>query len=362
MKSYDTIIIGSGPAAVTAASILASKNIPTLIIEKGRDIARRRSLINGWFGRGFYMGQIELEDKKLNNIKATKKAVNLVSQILNWTPDNKYYSVVPLDAGYNLATHFFNILIPKVDVLFDAEVQEVSKIKRKFQIITPRGTFFSRRCVVATGCASYYWMKKLCSAFNITPSKKKAKIGIRVEIAASAVENMKETKIKNITCDNIHRNAFITEWEDSEIISAAGYEIPRMKTDRTNFMLSTEPPEGTEEVIRITKIANILSDDRVRRESIKDFIDDRSVLQHLNIFDDFKQVFEKMHEDVPALIDHGSIYIPEVKLNGILPVSDNMRTKVAKLYGIGECTNKVSTIIGAMASGLIGARTILEEM
>jgi thioredoxin reductase len=55
------------------------------------------------------------------------------------------------------------------------------------------------------------------------------------------------------------------------------------------------------------------------------------------------------------------MYIPEVRWNGILSVNEKMKTGVCGIYGAGECTTRASTIIGAMASGLIAAITRLGE-
>jgi uncharacterized FAD-dependent dehydrogenase len=44
-----------------------------------------------------------------------------------------------------------------------------------------------------------------------------------------------------------------------------------------------------------------------------------------------------------------------------LDVDPSMKTTVPGLYGAGECTSRVSSLIGALASGLIVGRTILKE-
>jgi uncharacterized FAD-dependent dehydrogenase len=55
------------------------------------------------------------------------------------------------------------------------------------------------------------------------------------------------------------------------------------------------------------------------------------------------------------------MYIPEVRLSGVLPVNQKMETSIFGLYGIGECTNRVSNLIGAMASGIIAVKNIVKE-
>ena len=115
------------------------------------------------------------------------------------------------------------------------------------------------------------------------------------------------------------------------------------------------------DAIRGVKIINVLANDRIRKERIIDFMEGRSILKHIKGFDSLKDVFTEIEKVLPSFSNYAIMHIPEVRLRGIFPVDDNMKTIVPKLYGAGECTTRVSNLIGAMASGLISARTILKE-
>jgi uncharacterized FAD-dependent dehydrogenase len=85
-------------------------------------------------------------------------------------------------------------------------------------------------------------------------------------------------------------------------------------------------------------------------------------MEHLKIFKKFKNTFQFLETIFPLIIEYGIIYSPEVKFKGILPVDDEMKTIIKNLYSVGECTNKVGSLIGALASGIIAGRTIIKEL
>ena len=163
-------------------------------------------------------------------------------------------------------------------------------------------------------------------------------------------------------CSSICKNSFVSEWEDSGVLSAFGCTLPGKKSERTNFMVGFTPNIETDEIIRTIQITNVLANDKIRRERVLDYMEHRSILKHLDVFNGLCDAFMELQDAIPMFIDYAMMYIPEVKLYGILPVNAKMKTKIPGLYGAGECTTRATTIIGAMASGLIVSRTILGEL
>jgi uncharacterized FAD-dependent dehydrogenase len=377
MKIYDLIVIGSGPAGVSAAKVVSSKGMSVLIIERGKDMSRRRDLTSGWFGHGLYaMNRLELEDPILKNKRAIREAFKVVQQVSSEIPqiikpNNKpQYCRLSDSIGKELAEYYYNSVSRNADIVFNTEVDSVVKDGSLFIIKTPRKEYRASRCLVATGKNSLEWIKQLCAVFNITPAKNGIRVGIRVEVPTFRINEMLQDvgdiRIDcddNISTEDARLNSFVGEWEDSNILSAFGHGMPNKKSERTNFMVGTEPQneKETEGALREVKIANVLQNDKIRPERIKDYVEGKSVLEHLETFNKLKQSFRYLETFFPAITTYAIMYAPEVRLRGILPVDTQMRTIIEGLYGAGECTARVSSLIGAMASGIVAARNILKE-
>jgi len=377
MKIYDLIVIGSGPAGVAAAKVVSSKGMSVLLIERGKDINRRRDLTSGWFGHGLYaMNRLELEDPILKNKRAIREAFKVVQQVssevpLIIKPNNKpQYCRLSDSIGKELAEYYYNSISRSADIVFNTEVESIIKDGSFFIIKTPRSEYRSTRCLLATGKNSLDWIKQLCQVFNIIPAQNGIRVGIRVEVPTFRINEMlQDSGDIKIDCENdistedARLNSFVGEWEDSDIISAFGHGLPNKKSERTNFMIGAEPQndEETKSALRDVKIANVLQNDKIRPERIKDYVDGKSILEHLSTFNKLKQSFRYLETFFPAITSYAIMYAPEVRLRGVLPVDAQMRTTVEGLYGAGECTARVSSLIGAMASGIIAARNILKE-
>jgi uncharacterized FAD-dependent dehydrogenase len=119
--------------------------------------------------------------------------------------------------------------------------------------------------------------------------------------------------------------------------------------------------EKSQEAIKDVQIVNVLTNDKIKKERVEDYMEGKSVLEHINAFKDLKEAFEAIEDIVPSFISYATMYVPEVRFRGVFPVDSFMKSNVSGLYGAGECTCRVSNLIGAMASGLIAARTMLKE-
>lgn len=377
MKIYDLIVIGAGPAGVSAAKVVSSKDMSVLLIERGKDINRRRDLTSGWFGHGLYaMNRLELEDPMLKNKRAIREAFKVIQQVSSETPQiikplNKpQYCRLSDSIGRELAEYYYNSVSKNADIVFNTEVDFIAKDGNIFVIKTLRKEYRSSRCLVTTGKNSLDWLKQLCLTFNIPPAKNGIRVGVRVEVPTFRINEMLrdvgDIKIDcddNVCTEDARLNSFVGEWEDSDILSAFGHGMPNKKSERTNFMIGSKPQDEKEEegALRDVKIANVLQNDKIRPERIKDYVEGRSTLEHLGTFNKLKQSFKYLETFFPAITTYALMYAPEVRLRGILPVDSQMRTTIEGLYGAGECTVRVSSLIGAIASGIVAARNILKE-
>lgn len=343
MKNYDLIIIGAGPAGVSAAKVAVEKGLSVLILERGKDLIKRRDLISGWFGKGLNEN-FELNDNLLDNKKAISEALRIV----------KKFSSKP-KLGLNLASFFLEKL-QKADILYNSEVLKVEQIEQQFLVYTNKNIFKSNYCLISTGKYSVEWLKNLCDSLNLDVTDANTKIGVRVEIPTSKICN-----IIDGYAEDIRMNSFVGEWEDSNMMSAFGYSTNK-ESHKTNFMVGISTNKKIDEVIREIKIVNILANDRIKCERVYDYMEGKSLVRHIEIFNNLYNIFESLNILLPSFSTYAIMYIPEIRLNGILSVSPTMATTIPRLYGAGECTTRVSNSIGAIASGIIAAKTILKEI
>ncbi|MFA5048765.1 MAG: FAD-dependent oxidoreductase [Patescibacteria group bacterium] len=370
MKLYDLIIIGAGPAGVSAAKVAVDKGLSVLILERGKDLAKRRDLISGWFGKGIIdVDRFELEDILLDNQKAVKEALKIVKKVASTQikniNKNKIHRFSP-KFGVNMAAFFFDKLQKKVDIFFNSEVLKVEQSEQNFIVYTIKNVFMGHYCLISTGKYSIEWIKNLCSDFNIDLLNNNIKIGVRIEVPTSKVIDFLETGNINVSdgstsIEDTRFDSFVGEWEEANILSAFGHSILNKESHKTNFMVGISTKTVIDEVIREIKIVNILANDRIKCERVFDYMEGKSLVKHIGIFDDLRIAFEKLDTILPFFSTYAIMYIPEVRLNGILPVTSSMETSIPGLYGAGECTSRVSNLVGAMASGIIATKTIAKE-
>lgn len=368
MKLYDLAIVGAGPAGISAAKVATEKGLSVLILEKGRDLSKRRDLISGWFGKGICdLDRFETNDAFLDNPKAISDVLKLIKKIgISDLNKNEQFCKLPPQFGMKMAAFFFEKLQKKADILFNSEVLKVEKSEQEFIIYTAKNVFKSSYCLISTGRYSAEWIESLCKSLKIISLNNKARIGVRVEVPTSRVRDFISNG--NITVNDGYSgtgdtrfNSFVGEWEESNILSAFGHYLPGKESHRTNFMAGTEINVDMSEIVREVKIVNILANDRIRCERVFDYMEGKSILKHIKIFDGLKTVFDELEKMFPSFITYATMYIPEVRLSGILPVTAEMATPIEKMYGAGECTERVSNLIGALASGIIAAKNIAKE-
>lgn len=357
MKLYDLIIIGAGPAGVNAASVASDNGLSVLILEKGRDLIKRRDLISGWFGRGIFdAGNICAADYLFNNKKAIKESLKPFKKILS---DKNNFS----NLGTTIATYYFNKLQKKIDIIFNAEALKVEKENEEFLVHTSKYIFHSKKCLISTGKYSIELVKSICNSLNINTISESIDVGARIEIPTSRVKDLNEKLIINDpNISDVRINSFVGEWEELDILSAFGYKPPGKESRKTNFMVGLEIKKPLEDVIKDIKIVNILSNDRIKCERVFEYMEGKSVLKHINIFDNLKIAFEKIERFLPSFTNYATMYVPEVRFSGIFFVSTEMKSSLFGLYGAGECTSKVSNISGAMGSGIVAGQNIVKEI
>jgi len=364
MKNYDLIIIGSGPAGVMAAKAASRKGMKVLIIEKGKNLIQRKDLISGWFGHGlFLMDRLELVDSTLDNPKMIKEAFRIVQRHLEDKPQifgkgESKHCFLPTGFGDKLAKYFFEKLTNAVDIVFGVEIDSIESSSSGFVVSSVRRKFKAKRCIIATGRNSFEWIEKMCCSLNLPMTKSSVKIGIRAELPLFRTGNFSETIDQQI-CYDIHVNSFVGEWEESGLLSTSAYSLPEKNSGKISFMIGAKI--DMTDAIRSVKIVNVLTNDKIKTERVNEYMEGKSVLQHIACFAMLNEAFQAVSKMIPSFVNYAIVHIPEIKPAGMLQVDNDMKTIIPNLYGIGDCTSKVSNTLGAMASGLIAAKTTLRE-
>ena len=354
---YDIIIVGAGPAGVMTAKTFVSRGLKILILEKGCSLDKRKDLVSGWFGHGmFALNRLDLEDNMLQNPKIIKEVLKMVQRISNQINLSKNYCRYSDQAGYDLASYLYDSIYGKADVLFKSEVVKIEQ-NEHFLVHTKKNKFEGKKCILATGRNSLDFISKVCKDLSIGLADTKFNIGVRVEVPSFKIKDL-INDCENIS-EDVRQDAFVGEWEELNLLSAFGHGLLNKTSRCTNFMMGFEM--NVEEAVRNVKIINVLTGDKLKKERIEDFMAGKTILKHLNGFSSLKEKFQEMEELLPSFIDFAIMYIPEIRLQGLFKVNENMQSKLRNLYGVGECTTKVSNLTGAMASGIIAAKTILKS-
>jgi thioredoxin reductase len=309
LKIYDLAIIGTGISGIMTAF---NSKLSTIMLEKGHPLPKRKKdLINGWFGKGLY--------SIIKPEKSTKKALNFLNK-LNMS-------------RFDLASHFFNQ--SKADIIFDEEVVSIEKLNH-FVIKTTNNIYYANRCVLASGENSAFFI----SSLNVDKLPIYLNIGIRVEVPTHKLtENFIDLNI----------NSFVSDWEDLNIISVMPCCFDKISF-KSNFLLS-KTLYCSKEALEQIKVLNTLNDNKIVSQRLKDYLNGKSFMKHLSIFD-FK---DKLNFN---FANYATIHYPEVHFNGTL-ITNNFQTSIPNLFGVGECANSKS-FLSAMTDGM-KLNKLLEE-
>ena len=354
MKIYDLIVIGAGSAGVFAAKIACEHGLTTLILDKGRSLKDRRDPACGWFGHGLNaMGRIEADEssgtdevlelcQRANNNKIDIRHCDEETVSSRRFLSGKWYEFRPT-IGRELAVQFYKSIAPTADLLFDTEAKKVIKTDLGFSVQTTRGRFTTKRCLIAVGSKSAEWIVGVGKELGLTTEDPSVRLGVRVEVPARMLKPMLSERGSiriehaGVLSDDVCPNGFVGEWEDFKLISAFGHRAAGKRSDRTSFMLSVSASEGMDESLRVARILNVLSNDKLRRERAFDLVHGRSVLQHFDQFDSIVEGLMDWGRLIPRFVESATIHVPELRVEGALPADDNMRTTCSGLYGAGQC-------------------------
>ncbi len=162
-------------------------------------------------------------------------------------------SVRHLGTDKNLVVleHLYNRLKDRMDIYFDTPVQSVERTDGGYRVVTDKGSYDGRYCVISVGRSGSKWMEQVCRELDIATKSNRVDIGVRVELPyevfAHLTDELYESKIVYRTekfqdrvrtfCMN-PKGAVVTENTNGIVtVNGHSYEDPAKQTENTNFAL-----------------------------------------------------------------------------------------------------------------------------
>ena len=452
---YDVIIIGAGPGGIYGAYELVrlDPELKIAVFETGHPLDKRRcpidgekikscihcqrcSIMSGFGGAGaFSDGKYNITNDfggSLHEYIGRKKALDLMRYVddinmrMGGEGTKMYTSIgssfkklclqnklnlldaevrhLGTDKNYVVLTNLYEHLRDKVDFYFDTPVEKLENEGGLFTVITDKGSFSGKKCIVSVGRSGSKWLEKTCGELGINTSSNRVDIGVRVEIPAVVFSHLTnelyESKIvyrtekfeDNVRTFCMNPNGIVVTENTNGIVTVNGhsYEDNSLKTENTNFALLvskhfSEPfndSNGYGE--SIARLSNMLGGGvmvqrygdliRGRRSTVKRIDEglvrptltatpgDLSLVLPKRILDGIIEMIQALDKIAPGTAnDDTLLYGVEVKFyNMEVDIDEHLETKLPGLYMIGDGSGVTHSLSHASSSGVFVAREIAE--
>ena len=454
--NYDVIIVGAGPGGIFSAYELTSiaPELKVAVIEAGNELKKRRcpidgekitscvkckscAIMSGFGGAGaFSDGKYNITNDfggSLYEYIGKKNAIELMKYVDKINLDfggegTKMYSTagtkfktlcvqnklklldasvrhLGTDINYVVLENLYKKLSKSVDFYFNTPASKIEKSEQGYRVITKKGEFEGKHCIVSVGRSGSKWMETVCRDLDISTQSNRVDIGVRVEIPAVIFEHITselyEGKIvyrtekfeDRVRTFCMNPNGIVVTENTNGIVTVNGhsFEDPSKKTENTNFALLvakhfSEPfKDSNGYAENIAKLSNMLGggvivqrfgDLERGRRSTHNRIEENTVTPTLSatpgdlslvlpkrILDGIIEMIYALDKIAPGMAnDDTLLYGVEVKFyNMEVELDENLETKHKGLYVIGDGSGVTHSLSHASASGVYVARKIAEE-
>ena len=453
---YDIIIIGAGPGGIFAAYELMQKGkgLRIAIFEAGKELSKRKcpidgerirscvgcdscSIMSGFGGAGaFSDGKYNITNDfggTLYEYIGSKQALELMEYVdgINLShggEGTKLYSTanteirkqcmqnklkllnasvrhLGTDKNYVVLEHLYEELSQKVEFFFRTPAETVEVLPEGFRVVTAKGAYTARKCIISVGRSGSKWMEQLCKKLDIPTNSNRVDLGVRVELPALVfahlTDELYESKIVYRTEkfeDNVRtfcmnpRGSVVTENTNGIVtVNGHSYEDPERQTENTNFALLVakhfsdpfKDSNGYGE--SIARLSNMLgggvlvqrfgdlirgrrsTEKRIREGFVTPTLQaapgDLSLVLPKRILDGIIEMIYALDKIAPGTAnDDTLLYGVEVKFyNMEVQVDEHLQCRYPGLYVIGDGSGVTHSLSHASASGVFVARDILSH-
>lgn len=437
---YDVTIIGAGVAGVFLAYELANSGQKVLLLDKGKKLADRNPHVNhsttkhannfndtyiGFGGLGRSEGKFNYSNGfggALESKVGAGKFQKLMShvdtvicrfggdQATAYKTDNpelakraeaaglKMLSTTVRHLGTKLSVEVFqqlyNYLLTRIEMRFEQEIEGVVLQSGKFRMEVNGERIFSKRVVIATGRSGVNWVKKIGESLDLTPTKTRLDLGMRVEMKAesfqSILQDTFETKLMyqqgkdtaTTYCMN-PRGRIIRKFQEG-LVMPDGQNYREQGIDGTknlNFTLFSPSyfeslqdandyaysiigkiNRGTDRIV-VQRWGDFIYRRATKRESIlKNTVqptlqaDEGNLYQEVPVFylEMLKGFMQRLQTLMDKPIDEDTLlYGIDAKFYApVIETNKNLETKIPNLFLIGDCSGVTHSLSQAAASGL----------
>ena len=455
--NYDVIIVGAGPGGIFTAYELAraKRGLKIGVLELGKPLDKRHcpidgknvkscircetcSIMSGFGGAGaFSDGKYNITNQfggTLYEHIGKTQAIELMQYVdaINLShggQGTKLYSTantaikrmclenglhlldaqvrhLGTDINYVVLKNLYDELKEKVDFHFETSVTEIRRSGDGYELVTDKGRFTCRKCVISVGRSGSKWMESVCSSLNIPTLSNRVDIGVRVELPAEIfahlTDELYESKIIYRTqkfedmvrtfCMNPHGVVVNENTNGIVTVNGHSYEDKSKHTENTNFALlvskhfSVPFKDSNGYGESIARLSNMLgggvivqrfgdlvrgrrsTEARIRESFVTPTLaatpGDLSLVIPKRILDGIIEMIYALDKIAPGTAnDDTLLYGVEVKFyNMEVEIDNRLETCSPGLFVIGDCSGVTHSLSHASASGVYAARCLLEEI
>ncbi|RCX17592.1 hypothetical protein DFR58_107139 [Anaerobacterium chartisolvens] len=453
---YDVIIVGAGASGIFTAYELAQSvpGLKVLMIEKGQRLEKRKcpidgkkvkscikcatcSIMNGYGGSGsmsdgkynitnnfggelykyvgydealslmYYVDEVNCkmggEGAKLySTVNSGLKTQALRNDLHLLDAEVRHFGT---DRNLIILGNLYLYLKDRVEIVFECEVNSISKDLEGFSVDTAKGSFIGANVVLATGRSGSKWISKVCSSLGIKTRSNRVDIGVRVELPAEIfahiTDDVYESKIIYRTkkysdavrtfCMNPYGEVVTENTNGIMTVNGHSYSDPRLHTKNTNFALLvsnnfTEPFRDSNEYgesiarlsnmlgggVLVQKFGDLIKGQRTNEHRLQQSFTiptlnatpgDLSLVIPKRQLDDIIEMIYALDKIAPGTANESTLlYGVEVKFyNSKVEVDNSLQTVIKGLYILGDGSGVTHSLSQASASGVHAARVIASK-